>query len=135
MARANQRQALRADNLQAEYDNGDVRFLRLGGLPILDRIYVRIRDAGWGTVPMRSDLTSIEESGGSFRIVSALRWGDDPPWASGTLDVSASESEVSALALITFHRNAVVQLAGLNLHHPLASTIGRRYRWANGGSS
>lgn len=135
MARADQSQVLRAGNLYAEYDNGDVRFLRLGGLPILDRIYVRIRDAGWGTEPMRSGLASIEESGGSFRIVSSLRWGDDPPWASGTLDVSASESELSAVALITFHRNAVVQRAGLNLHHPLASTIGRRYRWGNGRSS
>jgi hypothetical protein len=135
MARADQRRALRAGNLHADYENGDVRFLRLGDLPVLDRIYVRIRDAGWATVRMHSELASIEESSASFRIVSSLRWGADPAWATGTLAVSASESELSALARITFHRDAVVQRAGLNLHHPLASTVGRRYRWDDGSSS
>ena len=135
MARADQRRALRAGRLHADYENGDVRFLGLGDLPILDRIYVRIRDSGWGTVPMHSELASIEESGGSFRIVSSLRWGDDPAWASGTLAVSASESELNARARITFHRDTVVQRAGLNLHHPLVSTVGRGYRWDNGSSS
>lgn len=135
MARADQRRALRAGNLHADYENGDVRFLRLGDLPILDRIYVRIRDAGWATVRMHSELAAIEESSGSFRIVSSLRWGAEPAWATGTLAVSASESELSAVARITFHRDAEVQRAGLNLHHPLASTVGRRYRWDDGSSS
>jgi hypothetical protein len=134
MANADRRRVLRAGPLYAEYHRGDLWSARFGDVPVLDRLYVRIRDQSWGTVPMRAELTALDRAGPSFRVLSRLSWGSER-WATGTLEVTGSASELFACATITFHRRVCLQRAGLNLHHPLASTVGRRYHWVNGRSS
>ena len=48
---------LRAGPLSLAYQDGDLRFIRLGDREILRRIYVAIRDRNWGTVlPQFSNL-------------------------------------------------------------------------------
>jgi len=134
MANADRRRVLRAGPLYAEYHRGDLWSARFGDVPALDRLYVRIRDEAWGTVPMRSELTALDRPGPAFRVVSRLCWGEEP-WATGTLEVTGSARELLACATITFRRRVCLQRAGLNLHHPLASTVGRDYHWVNGRSS
>jgi hypothetical protein len=134
MANADRRRVLRAGPLYAEYHRGDLWSARFGDVPALDRLYVRIRDQAWGTVPMRAELAELDRGGPSFRVLSRLSWGSER-WATGTLEITGSASELYACATITFHRRACLQRAGLNLHHPLASTVGRGYHWANGRSS
>jgi D-apionolactonase len=134
MANADRPRPLRAGGLHAEYHRGDLRYVRLGNIPLLDRLYVRIRDREWRTVPMRAELAVLDRTGTTFRVVARLTWGEEP-WASGTLEVSASGAELFACATVTFHQRVPLQRVGLNLHHPLASSIGRTYQWANGGSS
>lgn len=120
--------ALRADY---DYDDGDLKNIRYGDLPVLDRLYVRIRAANWATEPMRSRLVTAERS----RLISHLRWGGADPWATGTLTVRASPAELHAAVEIEFRAQATIQRAGLNLHHPLDSTVGRPLRWGNGDLS
>src|SRR5689334_3981428 len=134
MANADRRRVLRAGPLYAEYHRGDLWSARFGDVPALDRLYVRIRDQAWGTVPMRAELAALDRAGPSFRVLSRLSWGSER-WATGTLEVTGSASELYACATITFHQRACLQRAGLNLHHPLAGTVGRGYHWANGRSS
>lgn len=134
MANADRRRVLRAGPLYAEYHRGDLWSARFGDVLALDRLYVRIRDQAWGTVPMSAELTVLDRSGPAFRVLSRLCWGEEP-WATGTLEVTGSPSELFACATITFRQRACLQRAGLNLHHPLAGTVGRGYHWANGRSS
>ena len=42
---------LRAGPLTLTYEQGDLRYIRLGDDEILRRIYVAVRDRSWGTVP------------------------------------------------------------------------------------
>jgi hypothetical protein len=134
MANADRRRPLRAGPLYAEYHRGDLWSARFGDVPALDRLYVRIRDQAWGTVPMSAELAALDRAGSTFRVVARLCWGAEP-WATGTLEVTGSASELCACATITFHRRVRLQRAGLNLHHPLAGTVGRAYHWADGRSS
>jgi hypothetical protein len=83
---------------------------------------------------MRAELTALDRAGPSFRVLARLSWGSER-WATGTLEVTGSASELFACATITFHQRVCLQRAGLNLHHPLTSTVGRGYHWVNGRSS
>lgn len=124
--------ALRAGALRADYGDGDLWHIRYGDLPVLDRLYVRIRAADWATEPMRSQVVTADQSRRSFWLVSHLRWGEATPWATGTLDVLASPAALRARVEIVFHDPVAAQRAGFNLHHPLTSTIGRPFRWRDG---
>src|ERR1043165_1569111 len=118
MANADRRRVLRAGPLYAEYHRGDLWSARFGDVPAVDRLYVRIRDQAWGTVPMSTGLAALDRAGPALRVASRLSRGEergDGPWATGTLEVTGSARELSACATITFHRRAWLQRAGLNL--------------------
>jgi hypothetical protein len=60
--------ALRAGPLSLVYENGDLRYIRLGQHEIVRRIYVAVRDRNWGTVlPVLSNV-EIEAGDETFRI-------------------------------------------------------------------
>jgi hypothetical protein len=60
--------ALRAGPLSVVYEEGDVRYIKLGDHEILRRIYVAIRDRNWGTVlPVISNV-NMDIANDSFRI-------------------------------------------------------------------
>jgi hypothetical protein len=46
-----EQRALRAGPLTLYFENGDLRYIRLGQQEIIRRIYVAVRDRNWGTVP------------------------------------------------------------------------------------
>jgi hypothetical protein len=59
---------LRAGPLALTYEQGDLRYIRLGDTEILRRIYVAVRDRDWGTIPARLSNIRIESGEDSFRI-------------------------------------------------------------------
>ena len=60
--------ALRAGPLSLIYEEGDLRYIKLGDHEILRRLYVAIRDRNWGTVlPVLSNL-QMDIGEDSFRI-------------------------------------------------------------------
>nr|MBC8254944.1 hypothetical protein [Ardenticatenia bacterium] len=59
---------LRAGPLSLVYEEGDLRYIRLGDREILRRVYVAIRDRNWGTVlPVLSNV-QMDIGDDSFRI-------------------------------------------------------------------
>jgi hypothetical protein len=56
------RQSLRAGPLGLEYEDGELRYLRLGGREVIRRWYVAVRDRNWATVPGRVASTDIIEA-------------------------------------------------------------------------
>jgi D-apionolactonase len=45
--------SLRAGAATMRYENGGIRYIRIGSYEILRRVYVAVRDHNWGTVPAR----------------------------------------------------------------------------------
>jgi hypothetical protein len=59
---------LRAGRLSAEFEAGNLRYIRFGGAEVIRAISFIVRDKNWGTYdPMISDLV-IAEHGESFRV-------------------------------------------------------------------
>ena len=112
-------------------DGPDLRGLRLHGRELAQRIYVAVRDEGWGTVPGVIEDLQVEQEADSFLVefTSRHRQGAiDFEWrarfsgdAEGTISCSMDGVAHSAF------RYAKI---GFNVHHPLLESVGRRFRAA-----
>jgi hypothetical protein len=54
--------------LTAELENADLRYVRVGDVEIVRRLYVAVRDQNWGTVEPVYTRFEIDDQGDSFRI-------------------------------------------------------------------
>jgi len=59
---------LRAGPLSLIYENGDLRYIRLGEREVIRRIYIALRDHNWGTVPNILTNVHMEIADDSFSI-------------------------------------------------------------------
>src|SRR5262249_24302131 len=59
---------LRAGPLEMVYEEGDLRYVRLGRREILRRVYVAVRDRNWGTVPLRLSRLRLGAAADSFQV-------------------------------------------------------------------
>ena len=119
---------LRAGEVTATLDGPDLRGVQLHGRELVQRIYVAVRDEGWGTVPGVIGDLRVEQADDSFRVefTSRHRQGAiDFEWraifsgdAEGTLSCSMDGVAHSAF------RYAKI---GFNVHHPLLETVERRF--------
>ncbi|MBV9468345.1 MAG: hypothetical protein JO316_16640 [Abitibacteriaceae bacterium] len=50
------------------YDQGDLRYIKLGNCEVLRRVYVAVRDRNWGTVPAVLADVKIEKNQESFHV-------------------------------------------------------------------
>jgi hypothetical protein len=65
--------ALRAGRLSAEFQGGDLRYLRCGSRELVRRVYVAVRDHNWNTIPGRIIDLAVEAGEASFKITYACR--------------------------------------------------------------
>lgn len=59
---------LRAGPLSLVYENGDLRYIKLGAQEILRRVYVAVRDRNWGTVANQFSDVQMVVNEDSFQI-------------------------------------------------------------------
>jgi len=59
---------LRAGPLDVEFQEGDLRYIRIAGREVVRRIYVAIRDVNWNTIPARMTDLFIQSAEDHFRI-------------------------------------------------------------------
>ena len=64
----NQPVMLKAGPTTVRYENGDIRYIRLGDTEILRRVYAAIRDQNWGTVPFTIKNENIVQHEASFTV-------------------------------------------------------------------
>src|SRR5438093_1936667 len=62
------RKELRAGPLSLVWEEGDLRYVKLGEREILRRVYAAVRDRNWGTVPARLSNVRMEADPNTFRI-------------------------------------------------------------------
>ncbi|GAB3259813.1 hypothetical protein GCM10027347_23690 [Larkinella harenae] len=117
---------LRAGPLTMLYDNGFLRYIRLGDHEVLRLIYHAVRDHNWATATHRIENEVVELGDNSFRInytcfcqyeTAALRWQceitGDPD---GTIQFT-----IDGEALSEFQRNR----AGFCVLHPIPECAGQ----------
>jgi hypothetical protein len=123
-----ERRRLRAGPIECELEGVDLRYVRVGDLELLRRLYVAVRDRNWSTLPIEIHDLEVEDAGDSFRLTFEarhrqqeidFRWlGELTGGADGSIDYSlrgTAESE--------FLYNRI----GFCILHP-AENAGRRYR-------
>jgi hypothetical protein len=59
---------LRAGPLTARLEGIDLRYVRIGGVEVVRRLFVAVRDASWGTIPPRVSDLEVEARAESFRV-------------------------------------------------------------------
>jgi uncharacterized protein YgbK (DUF1537 family) len=120
---------LRAGPLTMDYENGDLRYLRLGGREVVRRIYVAVRDRNWGTVPTTLTPVQTEVRADSFDLVYEIVAKQDEidfRWRAtltGTAD-GRLEFVIDGAAHSAFLRNRI----GFCILHPAAECCGARCR-------
>src|SRR5215208_1242135 len=63
-----ERRSLRAGPLTAELENADLRYVKIGEVEIVRRLYFAVRDRNWGTVEPVFTKFEVEDRGNGFRI-------------------------------------------------------------------
>ncbi|MFM9105915.1 MAG: hypothetical protein ACKOWF_04375, partial [Chloroflexota bacterium] len=59
---------LRAGPLSATLENGDLRYVKLDGEPVVLRLYGAIRDRNWDTIEPRFTRYEVRQEAGGFRV-------------------------------------------------------------------
>ena len=113
--------SLCAGPLTMQYEDGDLRYIKVGPHEILRRIYVAVRDRNWGTIPAQISITHKIIQPDSFLIqYRALHQQNEIEFAwDGTISGSANgviRFSMDGTALSTFWRNRI----GFCVLHPIS---------------
>ena len=117
---------LRAGALSVEFDNGAIRYVRIGGIEVLRGIAFLVRDENWGTyTPVLEDL-QIDESPEAFSI--SYRATCDG--ASGRLVYQArmvgrSDGTLSFVAEAEPETDVLTNRTGFIVLHPIEGVAGK----------
>jgi D-apionolactonase len=122
---------LHAGRVTGVLDGLDLRGLRLHGRELAQRIYVAVRDDGWGTVPGVIEDLRVEQEADAFLVefTSRHRQGAiDFEWKARFS--GDSEGTISCSMDGVAHSAFRYAKIGFNVHHPLLESVGRRFRAA-----
>lgn len=120
---------LRAGNLVVDFQEGDLRCLRMGDQELVRRIYVAVRDPSWNTIPGRISGLEVEAGQDCFKITYNCHHQAGPVdfrWQArlegkpdGTIECALEGRAGSA-----FHYNRI----GFCLLHPIRGISGQPFQ-------
>lgn len=119
---------LKAGQLEMIYENGSLRWIRLGDSEILRMIYSAVRDRNWGTVEPKIERESIEIKDNSFEINLTVGYHSDPIHFTSEYRIWGSDNkirfEMNGLAQSDFLKNRI----GYCVLHPIRECAGKKGR-------
>ena len=130
-----ERKSVRAGWLTAELEGPDLRYVRVGGVEVVRRLYAAVRDRNWGTVLPELSNVDLEEGDDFFRLCFDARHVDD---ALGVDFTWRGEITGSADATLTCSLDGTANSAfpynriGWCILHP-ADNAGRNFRARSSG--
>lgn len=117
----------KAGPVELDYENGDIRQVRVGDTEIIRRVYMAVRDHVWDTADCHILEENISETGESFEISYSARYSyngtevyEAAVTVSGNTDGTIAY-KVRGKALAQFSRNRI----GICVHHPIRECVGR----------
>ncbi len=118
--------ALKAGKLDLVYENGFLRYIKLGGLEVLRMINHAVRDHNWGTVPLRVFNVNIKKEDNSFSInYQAEARQDDIRFLWNCNIEGKDDNSITFIivgeALTNFKRNRI----GFTVLHPIKECEGK----------
>ena len=117
----------RAGPIELDYENGDIRQLKVGPTEIIRRVYMAVRNHVWDTADCHILEENIKETDKSFEIGYSARYsynGVEVYEAAVTISGMADgtvDYQVRGKALAQFSRNRI----GICVHHPIRECVGR----------
>jgi D-apionolactonase len=120
-------QFLQAGTLSARYENGSLRYIRLGDQEVLRGIYFALRDDQWNTLPTRITNENLTITDRSFHLTFVCSHVDgDTEIIRWQCELTGDKNNtirftIEGTVLQPFSRNR----AGFCVLHPIAETIGR----------
>jgi hypothetical protein len=121
-----QRRELRAGPLSLVYEEGGIRYVRLGGREVVRRVYVAVRDPAWGTVPHRIGDLRIAQEPDSFCIGFTCENVEGAIAFAWRGTVSGEPDGTVTFAMDGWARSAFrTSRTGLCVLHPIAECAGR----------
>lgn len=121
--------ALRAGPLTLEFEEGDLRYIRLGQQELVRRVYVGIRDHNWNTIPGELSDLKVDAANDCFTITF------DSSHRAGSLQFDWRATITGASdGTITYAMDGVAKRSfrycriGFCLLHPIRECAGRPYR-------
>ncbi len=123
------RPELRAGPVTALLDGVDLRHVRLGGVELVQRVYVAVRDAPWNTIPATIADLAIDAGPDRFEVTfrATHRYDDIAFTWDGTIRGAPDGT-------ITYEMDGVCEGSfkyskiGFNVHHSLEGAVERPYR-------
>ncbi len=114
-----ERLELHAGPLSLMYEQGDLRYIKLGDREVLRRVYVAIRDRNWGTILPAFSSVQLDVASDSFRITYDVenKQGDIDFFWHGTIVGNAQGTitfAMDGMARSTFMKNRI----GFCVLHP-----------------
>ena len=123
-----QKRILTAGPIAVQLDGSDLRYVRLGDLEVVRRLYVGVRDLNWNTIAGELTNMQIERGSDSFRVqfdANHRQKDIDFSWK-GTIVGSADGTisyEMDGIAQREFRYAKI----GICIHHPIKGTAGRPF--------
>lgn len=124
-----ERTALRAGPLRLKFEQGDLRYIRLGQQELVRRVYVGIRDHNWNTIPGKLSDLKIDAGSDGF----AITFGSSHCSGSLRFDWRATITG-SGDGTITYAMDGTARSTfrycrmGFCVLHPIRECAGRPYR-------
>ena len=120
---------LLAGPLSCALDGVDLRYIRVGGVEVVRRIYAAVRDRNWNTIPGVPSEIQVDDGGDHFEVrfsVRHLSTDIDFVW-SGVLSGTPS-GRISFALDGTAESELLYNRIGFCVLHPFRETAGRPYR-------
>ena len=120
---------LRAGPLTVALDGVDLRYVRVGRLELVRRVYAAVRDRNWNTIDGVASEIAVDDRGDSFDVRFSVRHqkGDlDFAW-DGLISGSVDGRITFALDGVA-GRDMLYNRIGFCVLHPFRETAGRPYR-------
>ena len=119
-------QILSAGPISAEFDNGNLRYIRVNGVEVLRAIAYLVRDENWGTYPVTLNNLRIDQRKDSFSVsyrAQCTRLGQQIDYEA-TIE-GKSNGTLAFRATAKPRRDFLTNRTGFVVLHPLQGVVGR----------
>ena len=116
---------LKSGLLELVYENGAIRWIKLGNIEIIRMVYSAVRDQNWGTIEPRIDVETITNQESSFVINLKVSYQSGPVNFVAKYHISGANNKIRFEMFGIAHSSFLKNRIGLCVLHPISDCIGK----------